>query len=207
MLQKEAVDLESTTKDLKLKMEEFKSSLDADGDYSEQELEDAFDPEENEVEDIQIFVDEFRDDIIRLRNACTYTVNYCKESKKRLTDALIFDRLEEDELAELASTDTTEEEELDEAEENELDLEELDDYLEDELSDFEEDELTELAGEAALMGDFYNTLAPDCTNFYRQASNKFKSDADNMKDTITAIGKHKHVIMNYAREHFNGVKI
>lgn len=60
--------------------------------------------------------------------------------------------------------------------------------------------------EAALMAHFYNDLASSCTKFYAAASDKFAADAKAMGPTITAIGAHKHVIMNYARDEFHSVK-
>jgi hypothetical protein len=60
--------------------------------------------------------------------------------------------------------------------------------------------------EAALMAHFYNDLASGCTKFYAAASEKFAQDAKEMGPTIKAIGAHKHVIMNYARDEFHSVK-
>jgi hypothetical protein len=50
-----------------------------------------------------------------------------------------------------------------------------------------------------MMGDFYDNLAAGCTKFYSDASKKYAQDAKEMLPTVTALGKHKHVIMNYAR--------
>lgn len=71
-----------------------------------------------------------------------------------------------------------------------------------------EEELTELAAssEATLMSQFYQELATGCNRWYSKASQKFASDADDMKQTMTLIGKHKYVIMNYAQENFHSVK-
>lgn len=56
------------------------------------------------------------------------------------------------------------------------------------------------------MGHFYNDLAAGCDNYYSGASEKFASDVKDMTQTITLLGKHKYVIMNYANTEFHSVK-
>jgi hypothetical protein len=60
--------------------------------------------------------------------------------------------------------------------------------------------------EAALMAHFYNDLASGCTKFYSAASHKFAKDAHEIQPTISALGRHKHVMMNYAKDEFHNVK-
>jgi len=56
------------------------------------------------------------------------------------------------------------------------------------------------------MAHFYDDLASGCNNYYSGASAKFAHDAKEVTPTIKALGKHKHVIMNYARDEFHSVK-
>lgn len=74
----------------------------------------------------------------------------------------------------------------------------------------EGDELMQLSAdgtaEATLMAHFYDNLAGGCNEFFEAASKKFAQDGKDLGPTITALGKHKHIIMNYARDQFHGVK-
>jgi hypothetical protein len=101
----------------------------------------------------------------RLEDQCDKTIADCAARKKRLTDALIWDKIGEEELMELANGE-----------------------------------------EAALMAHYYNDLAAGCNKFYEGASDKFAADARALAPTITSLGKHKHVIMNYPRDEFHSVK-
>jgi len=61
------------------------------------------------------------------------------------------------------------------------------------------------SSEATLMAHFYE-LAEGCTTWYSGASQKYDSDVRDMKTTVSLIGAHKHVIMNYAKDEFHTVK-
>jgi len=49
-------------------------------------------------------------------------------------------------------------------------------------------------------------MAAGCNKYYTDASDKYASDAHDMTSTIKNVGKHKHIIMNYARDEFHSVK-
>merc|ERR1712178_447000 len=68
-----------------------------------------------------------------------------------------------------------------------------------------EEELTMLGDERDLMDKFYQ-LAAGCNQFYQGASWKLTDDGNELRPTIDGIGKHKHIIMNYARDEFHSVK-
>ena len=49
-------------------------------------------------------------------------------------------------------------------------------------------------------------MATGCNKYFTDASDKYASDAHDMASTIKNVGKHKHIIMNYARDEFHSVK-
>lgn len=55
------------------------------------------------------------------------------------------------------------------------------------------------------MEEFYK-IAGTCTTWYQDASNKFASDTADMGDLIKGVVKHRHIVMNYAKEEFHKVK-
>lgn len=60
--------------------------------------------------------------------------------------------------------------------------------------------------EAKLLAQFFEHHGKDCNNFYGHASQKFAQDVEDYTSVITNLGKHKHVIMNYAQSEFHVVK-
>jgi hypothetical protein len=159
-LTEQASGLLDTTKALGTKLEGTKKELEQD--FTDEEIDDQL----GDVDFVNDFAEQLFEALERLNNQCDITIKDCAARKKALTDALIWDRIgEEDELVMLAAGD-----------------------------------------EAKLMSHFYDNLASGCTKFYSDASNKFGSDGDNMKDTITQVGAHKYLIMNYAKEDFHKVK-
>jgi len=111
------------------------------------------------------FAEQLFDALDQLGQTCDYVIKDCKERKTRLTNALIWDKIGEEDLMQLAAT-----------------------------------------REAELMAHFYKDLGAGCNKWYSDASQKFASDADDMKTIFTEIGAHKYVLMNYANEEFHTVK-
>lgn len=60
--------------------------------------------------------------------------------------------------------------------------------------------------ESRLMDTFYEDVAKGCNQYYTWSSHKFTDDGVALRPMIESIGKHKHVIMNYARDEFHSVK-
>jgi hypothetical protein len=156
-LTQEASGLLDITKEFRSKLESTQKELTQD--FTDEEIDDQL----GDVDFLNDFAETLFDALDSLGKKCDEVIADCRNRKKRLTDALIWDKIGEEELVELAGS------------------------------------------EAALMAHFYE-MASGCTEWYSGASQKFSSDVDDMKSTITDLGAHKHIIMNYAREEFHTVK-
>lgn len=158
-LTQEASGLLDVTKEFRSKLVTTQKELEQD--FNDDEIDDQLGDEDF----MNDFAEQLFESMKRLEDQCDKTITDCASRKKRLTDALIWDKIGEEELTMLSDTK-----------------------------------------ESRLMDTFYNDVASGCNQFYTWSSHKFTDDGVALRPMIESIGKHKHVIMNYARDEFHSVK-
>lgn len=179
-LTQEATGLLDVTKSFESKLDQTYASLETD--YKDSEI-DFF------LED-PLFMDDFaqglNDQLTLLATECDKVIADCIARKKRLEDALIWDKV------------------------GDVGFDQLHEPIMPPLPDEKKKllALTELAatGEATLMSHFYNDLAAGCNQWYDHASMKFESDAHDFNKIINNMKVHKNIMMNYGREQFHAAK-
>lgn len=99
-LTQEATGLLDVTKEFRSKLQGTQKELEQD--FTEEEIDDQL----GDVDFMNDFAEQLFDALDRLRQECVKVVNDCKARKKRLTDALIWNKIgeEDEELMELAAS-------------------------------------------------------------------------------------------------------